>query len=285
MPPIQKADLKILVLGGSYAWGFGAYSNETTPTALIAKKFSRELGIATCGVNLADQAYCSIQEIKSFVFSVDELQPDLVVCITGVNDVGRGRLAAFKREPRYVAYSQFLSWGIRVGLLGQFTMAHIPSWKKAAKILLRDHASQGYPDQDYFSFTKPSRDAIPLTLLEHKVNVLSSFCETRGIMMVFVLQPMLHFKKSLSGSEETFLSLVRKAGDSDTISFYKNHISLMKKWFVTRPSTTHVSFVDSTTFFDEHPETVFFDGMHVSDHGYQVWVDELWSALATTPNQ
>lgn len=277
--PLRPADFRCVVVGGSFAWGFGASSNTTTPAALIAMKLSQSMGGTVTAVNLADQAYCSIQEIKSFVFTLDELQPDLVICVTGVNDAGRGRQGDYKREPRYVANCEFLNWGIRIGLLGQFAIPSMPSWKKAAKVLLRDHSCPPYPGQPFFSFTKPPQDEIPLTLLSHKVDLFFSICARRRTKLAFVLQPLLLFKQYPSTSEAAYLRFI-KAHDADSADHYFRSISQMRTWFSEAQGDEDATFIDSTPFFDDHPEAIFFDGMHVSDHGYSVWTEELCRRLS-----
>ncbi len=270
--------VRCAVIGGSFAWGFGASSNEHTPASQISTCLTKRTGRPVDVVSLADQNYCSIQEIKAFMFCVDEVQPDVVLCITGVNDIGRGYVDAFKRDPRYVAASEFLNWGIQVGLMSG-RINDVPRWKKIAKVLLRDRRIQSYPGDDFFTLSKPAQEDIPHTLQRQKIDLLTAVCSQKGIRLVFVLQPLMHWKKVLSEYENGY----RQDGEStrpDYVKFYQHHHSIMRAEFENRgASSDGPIFLDSSSFLDSCEESAFFDGMHLSDRGYSIWSDELCRRL------
>ena len=56
---------RCLILGGSVAWGFGSSSNDYTPAYLLEDCLREDYGLNMSVVNLADQVYSSIEEIKS----------------------------------------------------------------------------------------------------------------------------------------------------------------------------------------------------------------------------
>ncbi len=276
--PGGSTELTCMVLGGSFAWGFGAASNAATPAGVMAATLTELAGRTINVVSLAEQAYSSIQEIKSFVFLVDEIRPDLVVCITGVNDIGRGFSDAYKREPRYVAASEFLNWGIGVGIMSD-RINDIPRWKKAARIMLRDHRVEAYPGDDFFTLAKPAREEIPHVLLARKVELLTAVCAWRRIKLAFVLQPVIFCKQPLSEYEHE-LWQEHQAEMPEYTGYYRHHRCLMAANFADRSKAAGGPlFLDSGDFVADHPETLFFDGMHMGDRGYATWTRQLCRRL------
>jgi len=89
-PPWQGDDqtarpLKILMLGGSSLWGFGARDDETIPS-LIARGLHQR-GIRVEVRNLAEIGYVSTQEVIALCRELQQgYRPDLVLFYDGVND-------------------------------------------------------------------------------------------------------------------------------------------------------------------------------------------------------
>jgi lysophospholipase L1-like esterase len=90
-PPPALADRdgsrpsRILMLGGSSLWGFGARDDRTIPS-LIARKLS-EKGLRIEVRNLAEIGYVSTQEVIALVRELQAgYRPDLVIFYDGVND-------------------------------------------------------------------------------------------------------------------------------------------------------------------------------------------------------
>ena len=88
-PPLPRATRrgpsKLLMLGGSSLWGFGARDDRTIPSLVARKLHERDCRVEVR--NLAEIGYVSTQEV---VAMVRELQvgyrPDLVIFYDGVND-------------------------------------------------------------------------------------------------------------------------------------------------------------------------------------------------------
>ena len=77
--------VKILMLGGSSLWGFGARDDQTIPS-LLARRLD-ERGVHCEVKNLADLGYVSTQEVICLLRELQEgYRPDVVVFYDGVND-------------------------------------------------------------------------------------------------------------------------------------------------------------------------------------------------------
>jgi lysophospholipase L1-like esterase len=88
----QIAPLKILTLGGSSLWGFGARDDQTIPS-LLARTL-HERGIAAEIRNLAEIGYVNTQELVALVRELQGgYRPDVVLFYDGVNDTTSALLA------------------------------------------------------------------------------------------------------------------------------------------------------------------------------------------------
>jgi hypothetical protein len=80
-----KPPVRILMLGGSSLWGFGARDDQTIPS-LIARGL-HERGIPVETRNLAEIGYVSTQEVIALLRELQQgYRPDLVLFYDGVND-------------------------------------------------------------------------------------------------------------------------------------------------------------------------------------------------------
>jgi lysophospholipase L1-like esterase len=80
-----RKTVKILMLGGSALWGFGARDDETIPS-LLARNL-HERGLKVDVKNLAELGYVSTQEMIGLVCALQQgYRPDVVIFYDGVND-------------------------------------------------------------------------------------------------------------------------------------------------------------------------------------------------------
>lgn len=264
---------RCLVLGGSVAWGFGASSNNYIPSYLIEKILKKNYGVDISFINMADQSYSSIEEIKSFIFSVDDLKPDFVLCITGHNDISQGFKGQYKANGVFEKGIDFLAWGREMGLLGETSRV-----KSLAKVILRGHKRIQKVDGKAFLFDMPDSKDIPCSLYKHKVEVINAYCLAKGIRVAYFLQPYIIFKKLLSSYEKNYVEFM---GEQRCTYFRQQYEIFMDKFVESSPySSADVLHIDSTGFFDHCPKTVFFDSAHVTDYGYEEYCRKLCQNLA-----
>lgn len=92
-PDLEKSPkrLKLLTLGGSALWGFGARDHQTIPS-LLARSLHEE-GIAADVRNLAEIGYVNTQELVALVRELQAgYRPDLVLFFDGANDAASALL-------------------------------------------------------------------------------------------------------------------------------------------------------------------------------------------------
>lgn len=265
-------DYRCLLLGGSFAWGYGASSNEFIPSYVIEDHLNGKYNDGVSVINMANQLYCSIQQIQSFVFSLNELKPKMVICVTGYNDIAQGRAGYYQNNIRYDEYVSFLNWGRDTGLIfdGGFV-------KKLLRFLRRGAQRWKNPFKDNFSFSNPDPKDIPLLLNNLKMDVITGVAMLKGIKVVYVLEPALFFKKNVSEYEAAYLG-----SDGKRCEFFREYYRQFKEkiWHdggAYRFDNVH--FIDSTDYLDGHSETLFFDWIHLSDKGFKIWSEKLAEEL------
>jgi lysophospholipase L1-like esterase len=81
----QKGSIKILMLGGSSLWGFGARDDRTIPSCLAHSLHDRGWHVEL--KNLSEMGYVSTQELIALVRELQSgYRPDIVIFYDGVND-------------------------------------------------------------------------------------------------------------------------------------------------------------------------------------------------------
>jgi lysophospholipase L1-like esterase len=82
---VAQQPAKLLMLGGSSLWGFGARDDQTIPS-LLARRL-HERGVQVEVKNLSDLGYVSTQEVICLLRELQRgYRPDLVIFYDGVND-------------------------------------------------------------------------------------------------------------------------------------------------------------------------------------------------------
>ena len=252
-----------MVLGGSVAWGFGASRNEKTFSYQL-EKFFRLNNINMDVINFAQNSMNSHDELRSFISSVDEIKPKMVISLSGINDLWQLGKDYTKCSDLLCGPINFFNWGQTKGIATEKN-----NLKKYFKLLLRFIKKNRDLDKSFFQFVKTGN---PLKLYEHKVNVMKTYCEYKKIKMIHVLQPNLFFKKKLSNSEKEYLNFwIQKSINPFDEKILKVFFEKLKKnYFNNNYDTDYSLFIDSTNFFDEFENSIFFDLSHPSDKGYEI---------------
>jgi lysophospholipase L1-like esterase len=81
----ESRPIRILMLGGSSLWGFGARDEHTIPSLIVRKLHEKDLRVDAR--NLAEIGYVSTQEVVALIRELQAgYRPDLVLFYDGVND-------------------------------------------------------------------------------------------------------------------------------------------------------------------------------------------------------
>ena len=265
---------KVLLLGGSFAWGWGATSDATAPGSLIQAELNEESTDPVSLINLSEAGFTSLQEVQSCLTAIDELNPSTIICVTGYNDVWVSTFGGYVDHPRNREIIAHFDWAITTGLVRP--QSHL---KRVAKTLLRGNKSVQRVGKDFYAFANPSREQVPMQLFRQKVDSLSAIAKHKKIKLVYVLQPLLDFKSNKSSYEDHYCKFMKQ---QDPEGFYAKSFSEFRIYLeehIRAEANPYLGFIDSTDFYDDLPETIFIDNVHVTDHGNEIWSKRLVEEL------
>ena len=117
--------LTYLALGDSYTIGTGATHESRSFPSLLALRLEAETGRAVRVVNPAVNGFTTIDVLAREVGFLDELNPDLVSVLIGVNDLVRGRSGEQYRESLVEIYDAVAALGLPSGRVAAIS---IPDW-------------------------------------------------------------------------------------------------------------------------------------------------------------
>ena len=55
-----------------------------------------------------------------------------------------------------------------------------------------------------FNFIDLTKEVLPVRLFDHKIDIINSYCNTKNIKVVHILQPLLIYKKNKSRYEQNY---------------------------------------------------------------------------------
>lgn len=255
--PKQKGAYRIFLTGGSTAYGSGAPSQESTIGSLLEKRLNDELSkknnLHYEVFTFANPAWASTQERIAIENYLSELQPDLILSLSGNNDVFWGDAGR-----NVLWFSAFADDYFRTlaneGLLmaGRKELADLP------------HA-------------KPVEGPVPSETvayrLEKNTRLGAHALENMGVQWIFFLQPTLSVtKKPLTPRERDFLSKSK--------AYYEEcYQAIVKRLSVV--DARNFKFVNLAGVFDQYgsAEDMFLDQFHFGDKGNAVIANAMFTTL------
>lgn len=290
----QDPDMIIIVTGGSTIFGVGSSDNATTVPSIIERIINQRLNLRAEVVNLAMRGANSFQEMLLVHRYLAENRADLVLAISGRNDVGRGPLLS-TLEDRFLGRHV---WNNAVSLVhraerGDLTLINLihklRSWSYTFDFLYRQlkndsRAAQG----DLLSLSAPvevniRRDAsidvqqqAKITATHYAaVNQISKMNEADFIM---ILQPSLFNKKNWS-EEEAHRIKQRKWNDD----IVKKNRHLQDQYYEAyRKTEKPFQFIDLSGIFAEFNDTLYIDHCHYNDLAAEKFAEIIVESIQPT---
>jgi lysophospholipase L1-like esterase len=255
--------LRILMLGGSSLWGFGARDDQTIPS-LIARGL-HERGIRVEIRNLAEIGHVSTQEVVALVRELQRgYRPDLVLFYDGVNDttsalLERQATVTTNEINRVREFNLLQSPGRLAGALAGNLVRNSAMFRLAGTISRRI-----LDQQDAYRRESSLSDAERASLAQGVVQgylanmvLVEALGRAYGFRAVFVWQPDIFSKTSLVPFEE---EEARKFGWARSM-FLKVHEILGKDPRVTSAA----DFRDLSGLFRDKESLAFLDFCHTTE--------------------
>lgn len=246
---------RIFLTGGSTAYGSGAPSQEQTIGSLLNDLLNKNLskpGLRYEVFTFANPAWASTQERIAIENYLSELQPDLVISLSGNNDV---------------------FWGDAGRNVLWFSAFSDDYFKTLANTGLK---TAGRKELQDLPQARPLPQPVPAQTVAYRLekNVRLGAHALQDVNWVFFLQPTLSVtKKSLSSREKDFLS--------NSKEYYLQCYQAISE----RLSTIRLKnfeFVDISGVFDRYQseDDVFLDQFHFGDKGNAVIAQAILASLA-----
>ncbi len=249
---------RIFLTGGSTAFGSGAPSQDKTIgsllSGLLADRLSQKTGRRYEVFTFANPSWASTQERIAIENYLSELQPDLVVSLSGNNDVfwgdvGRNVLWFAAGADEY--FQTLANTGLKTA--GRKELSPLPQARPASQPVAAELVS--------YRLEKNAR--LSAQALQH-VNA----------DWIFFLQPTLSVtRKALSSREQAFVPASK--------NYFVQCYELMSSRLAGLRQG-NFRFVDLSKVFDGYQATdeVFLDQFHFGDKGNAVIADAMFSAIA-----
>ncbi len=279
--PVSKdrkpGTFRVIVLGGSVAWGTGASSNKTVWTAVAQELLQRD-DLAVEVLNAGCAGYISFQELMYLQFRLLEFSPDMIVVLDGYNDIFMSSLYDVNRytphtNPYYDMEKRFhaLPLIFQIGGLIKERSAFFKLMKRIQEKILYERGKPMFPVSHlntrgidaYFSNVKSMADIL----------------RGRGIVTVFMLQPyIMESKKGLSADEERMAAKARQEAP-----VIKGAYQVVRQRYQDLANREHIAYYDLNGIFDRYDAatTVWFDHVHLNDNGHRVLGELLKDIIST----
>jgi acyl-CoA thioesterase-1 len=121
----ERAETVYLALGDSYTIGTGASHESRNFPSLLAVKLEAASGHPVRVVNPAVNGFTTIDLLAKEIGFIDQLAPDIVTVLTGVNDLVRGRGVEQYRESLVEIYEAIATVELA---RGRVAAVSIPDW-------------------------------------------------------------------------------------------------------------------------------------------------------------
>jgi lysophospholipase L1-like esterase len=271
--PREKNEYRILILGGSTAWGMGASSNENTVAGALESQLNSSSGNHTYRVmNGAYPGWQSRQELTALMEYHDEFDPDLIIAITGWNDVyvltsGEDPDLQMRKE------SGMLAKAVTESLQPMPTMYAVRKlagslgiWRLVVHFREKMHLAS--PPSVKVSYDADNARRIIPGMVDRYLT-MANFAKRHGAKLMLAIQPDIYTTgKTLTQEEE---SVSKRYTDKfvNIENAYPEYRADFLDELRTQITDNGAVVVDLSGVFDAVTDPVFLDHCHFNDTGYK----------------
>lgn len=251
----ETPDATVAFLGGSTTECFAVREELRFPARvsyLLEKK-----GLKVNTLNAAKSGNTTHDSINVLLNHVIQDRPNVVVLMEAWNDIG--------------ILKEYMSYASRMGETQNFF--HLAQFvlEKASSTfyfmgLLRQWTTSGTLRPNYSASANYNRAVKPLRVeeYENRVRAFVRISRAFGIQPVLMTQPAANYRNALTPdwgelkNQEVFNNIVRKVGveeDAVVIDLVRYLIENIEAW--------------------DQPMKIFYDGVHVNDHGSEVYAEHI----------
>jgi lysophospholipase L1-like esterase len=286
----KDPEITIIVTGGSTIFGVGSSDNSTTVPSILERIINQHLNLRAEVVNMALRGGNSFQEMLLVDRYFAEKKADLVLSISGVNDVGFTLLTTV--EDRFLGRH---IWNNAVPLVHRaeegdlmvINLVHkLRSWSYTFDLLYRQLKNNSRPSQGDLITLAASDDVnlrrdAPIDIDQQARITATQFAAADQISkmnaadFIMILQPSLFTKKNWS-PEEAHRIGKRKWSD-ETLKTYQ--LSQNRFYEAFRKTQKPFKFIDLSGIFAESNETLFIDHCHYNDLAAEKFAEKIFESI------
>jgi lysophospholipase L1-like esterase len=287
----KDPDITIIVTGGSTIFGVGSSDNSTTVPSILERIINARLNLRAEVVNMAMRGGNSFQEMLLVNRYLAENRADLVLAISGVNDVSYGHQLT-PVEDRFLGRRV---WNNAVSLVHRaergdlivINLVHkLRSWSYTFDFLYRKLKRDSRPVRaGSLAFAAPlklniRRDA-SIDMKQRAKITATHFAAANQISnmnaanFIMILQPSLFTKKNWS-AEESHRIKKRKWSD-ETLKTYRQAQDQYYEAF--RKTQKPFQFIDLSGIFAESNDTLYIDHVHYNDLAAEKFAENIFESI------
>jgi hypothetical protein len=287
-PSPAQADLavrkrsRILMLGGSSLWGFGARDDQTIPSLLARELFERKRDVELR--NLSEIGYVSTQELVALLRELlSGYRPDVVIFYDGVNDTTSALLereagVTTNERNRRAEFNLTRSNARLAGTLVASAVTSSAMYRLASAIRRRlDHGRSSFQAPDAAALTSLAADVIHRYAAN--IDIVERLGHELGFRPLFYWQPQIITKRDKRPFERE--EAERFAWTEPLFAHVAQGIR------TSRALVSDPAFHDLSALFADARDLVFIDYCHTTERANArvaaVMADDVVAALEHTP--
>ena len=276
----QSNVIRVVLLGGSAAWGSGATNNGNTISGHLEKilneKYKKSSFKIEC-INLAQINNYISQDLLNANLFFSKLKPDYVVSFAGWNEIAACYLLNQEKLKKFGTY--FME---EVGELGPVSLA---SYRKELikKLLLKylvDNSKiisfffKKSEKEIYLFDEKKFLEELDLSSKIFVEHMRKFYLMSQGYNFKYIqfLQPHIYKKANLTESEKRITKLydyVRPVHGGKSFGEFLKNNSIYKEIIKNYKNIENVECFNLENIFEDNKDEIFFTLVHMNDKGYK----------------
>jgi hypothetical protein len=274
--PRREGEYRILIIGGSFAWGLGASCNAMTVAGHLESLLNKRNQDGRYRVmNGAFMNWSTRQEYVVVTEFFDIFDPDLVISLSGYNDLvalAKGIAIDELPEARLLA-NAVIDHLQPIGTLKALKKlaGTLGIWRIV--VLLRESTAANAPPQQLYKYDQQNGPHRVERTAQRYLSIADNLARN-GRHYLIALEPEIYSSKKPLTVEEFDLKSHFMELDRDllpTLTRYRRELSVR----LTDLAGNRFQYIDIANIFDGEAAPVFIDYNHVCDLGYVLTAEVL----------
>ncbi len=257
---------RVALTGGSVAFGFGASDDAHT----LAPQLEKRLPAGTEVMNAAAIGYVATQELVLYATELAEFSPDVVLTLTGWNDVVAGLVTPPSRPLYPIPFWEFDDLAERSFSLPERLIGWSAAWRGLKR--KADRLQDAARAQRFAATDSLHPDCLPR--YERALTQLARLARGNGATAVICLQPELFTRRPRTAAEE---EIAKEPPHLAGLGVFYPRAAEVARRVAERE---RVPFIDGGKAFEGVTETVFMDSVHLNDRGNEILAEYLAKEVA-----